>query len=906
MTDISNDNATDTNTATEAGANLPAEVIGALGYTEAQMQTFATLWAMLTPEQKAAWSPPTGGRMMDGKGLASSGPTEDDDFRAAVAALASEQKIKSAYLNVTTIFSAHHVPGHLVTRLHAREQPIPLFYLTNEALAAAANPSSDIFKKIANLNVPLDGSLDAALKTADIHKTLKRFIELWCIEPDNASLDDDELEALDDARRAWIGHLKIVDALVEGTQDAFDERVALAYDMEIRAAAHKIKGRRFDPSIVWEPLKQKVRERIQREEFDQARTPSILRRLHPDAASLLPLYASSAPAASRGGGRAFRPVDTVHPAEPVANSTVAHSFSAMPRPAGSSERRKGTGGPDICFGCGGVGHGIGICASRGRAKAAMRGRELRCDDGNGAELCKSFQISGCTFGGADGSCRPGAESTAGMGCARDPAGSSISPRERVVTPLVLSEWEALYNTLRESLKLRYADVLAAIRGRFDIGIADSETIANTFTATPSSRYSAEEVSVILDYLHEELDAGRVVGPLPQEDVERILGGTFQTSIFKLVDKPGSEKKRFVRDFSSPRRGPLPSINECIATVMCLDDSYYIDLALPMGLSTEAWGSIANLLRNGLEEEWGAEGFRLRNWVDDFALMFARLLGGSRTATNTFVDDRLDRLGLPRRKEKDRPIDPDDPTFPLIRFVWCVATKAVRLLEKKRVKFLARLDPLLNRSMRIHLEPLERVVGSLVHLAHVVPEGKFRLRALFVFSAEFGGNYFASRHPSSAKTKTRPDDHYEGVYGEVLWWKEILSCASSEDGAVCSIGCQLRPTLPDLDAELLSDAPDRGIGILVNGRWETYTLRPGWNGAGGRNLDFAEALGVELAVVALLSLPDGERIEGFTLSPIATTSPSSTAGARRSMRTQPSTAFCAVTSRSSTVAKPCCK
>ncbi|GAA5883765.1 hypothetical protein JCM1840_007564 [Sporobolomyces johnsonii] len=280
-------------------------------------------------------------------------------------------------------------------------------------------------------------------------------------------------------------------------------------------------------------------------------------------------------------------------------------------------------------------------------------------------------------------------------------------------------------------------------------------------------YSTETITALLDYLHEELEAGQL-----------------------LVNKPGSDKKRFVRDVSSPRRGPLPSINESITsngsgayrfktawhvfdhiaaivlvlsisahvyitdvmntfrqlttlpsqcrwTVMNLNDNYYINRTLPMGLSTsmETWGSIANLLRDRLECE--------DSWAN----------------TNNIVDARLKYLRLPHRKEKDWLIAPDDPTFPFIGFVWCMETKTVHLLEKKRVKFLARLQLLLNRSTQIWLGPLEWVVGSLAHLAHlshVVPEGKFCLRALFAFTAEFRGNYFITREPSSTKTKVCPD------------------------------------------------------------------------------------------------------------------------------------------------------
>ncbi|GAA5917746.1 hypothetical protein JCM5296_003558 [Sporobolomyces johnsonii] len=75
-------------------------------------------------------------------------------------------------------------------------------YLNTTTIFAAAIPTSDVFKKISNLNVPLDPSLGATLKTADLHKMLKRFIELWCMEPDNDELEEDELEVLDDVRRA--------------------------------------------------------------------------------------------------------------------------------------------------------------------------------------------------------------------------------------------------------------------------------------------------------------------------------------------------------------------------------------------------------------------------------------------------------------------------------------------------------------------------------------------------------------------------------------------------------------------------------------------------------------------------------------------------------------------------------
>ncbi|GAA5916739.1 hypothetical protein JCM5296_003935 [Sporobolomyces johnsonii] len=312
MTDMTKTNAA--GASPTGSTSLPDEVAGraqARGYDETQVAPLALLWAVLTEEQKQAWmegeNAGSQGQQQEDRGTGSDDdgdstksrtlsaspkkcrPAEDDDLRVAVAVLASDQKIKvsasrgkksrvgagmtadkqAAYLNlnVSTSFGAHDLPSHLVTRLHAHHQLIPLFYLTNEALAAAAIPSSEVFKKISNLNVPLDAFLNATLKTSDLHKTLKRFIELWCMEPEGETLGGEELDALDNARQAWIGHLKIVDALVEGTEDKFGEHVTVTYDMEIRAAVHQIKDCRFDPSAVWEPLKQKAQECIQREEL---------------------------------------------------------------------------------------------------------------------------------------------------------------------------------------------------------------------------------------------------------------------------------------------------------------------------------------------------------------------------------------------------------------------------------------------------------------------------------------------------------------------------------------------------------------------------------------------------------------------------------------------------------------
>ncbi|GAA5874641.1 hypothetical protein JCM1840_007435 [Sporobolomyces johnsonii] len=56
------------------------------------------------------------------------------------------------------------------------------------------------------------------------------------------------------------------------------------------------------------------------------------------------------------------------------------SIPALPKSGNvsPSERKKGAESPgkstDTCFGCGGTGHSVGICTSKGRTRAAMCGR----------------------------------------------------------------------------------------------------------------------------------------------------------------------------------------------------------------------------------------------------------------------------------------------------------------------------------------------------------------------------------------------------------------------------------------------------------------------------------------------------------------------------------------------------
>ncbi len=78
--------------------------------------------------------------------------------------------------------------------------------------------------------------------------------------------------------------------------------------------------------------------------------------------------------------------------------------------------------------------------------------------------------------------------------------------------------------------------------------------------------------------------------------------------------------------------------------------------------------------------------------------------------------------------------------------------------------------------------------------------------------------------------------------DLKWWETTLS----EPGLFRS----LQPKGPQLDWDISIDAStDWGISVVVNGKWDTWSLCPGWKSE-GRNIAWLEALVVEFLVYIL--------------------------------------------------------
>ncbi|SJL12757.1 uncharacterized protein ARMOST_16188 [Armillaria ostoyae] len=78
--------------------------------------------------------------------------------------------------------------------------------------------------------------------------------------------------------------------------------------------------------------------------------------------------------------------------------------------------------------------------------------------------------------------------------------------------------------------------------------------------------------------------------------------------------------------------------------------------------------------------------------------------------------------------------------------------------------------------------------------------------------------------------------------DLKWWETTLSKPS--------LFCSLQPKGPQLDWDISVDASmDWGIGMIVNSKWDAWSLHPGWKSE-GRNISWLEALAIEFLVYIL--------------------------------------------------------
>lgn len=168
--------------------------------------------------------------------------------------------------------------------------------------------------------------------------------------------------------------------------------------------------------------------------------------------------------------------------------------------------------------------------------------------------------------------------------------------------------------------------------------------------------------------------------------------------------------------------------------------------------------------------------------------------------------------------------------PFLGFSWDLDNHTVSLLEEKQSKYLQAIRDW--KSRRLHsLEQVQKLYGKLLHTSLVIPKGRAYLTKLEAMLGTFNNRPFTPHH---APQHTEED---------LLWWERLLR------GPTITRTVSIPADLTEIHA--YSDASSGwGIGITVGKRWRAWRLRKGWK-MDGRDIGWAEAVGFELLVIAVL-------------------------------------------------------
>jgi hypothetical protein len=122
------------------------------------------------------------------------------------------------------------------------------------------------------------------------------------------------------------------------------------------------------------------------------------------------------------------------------------------------------------------------------------------------------------------------------------------------------------------------------------------------------------------------------------------------------------------------------------------------------------------------------------------------------------------------------------------------------------------------------------LGTLVHCSLAIPDGRSRLPSISRFTASFN-------HLTSPYAHRTPN---AGVFSDISWWRNQLSLP------FCGSTLSRPPTISPI--EFWVDASSSwGIGVVFNGSWNFWKLRPGWD-KDGRNIGWAEMVAIELGLM----------------------------------------------------------
>ena len=192
--------------------------------------------------------------------------------------------------------------------------------------------------------------------------------------------------------------------------------------------------------------------------------------------------------------------------------------------------------------------------------------------------------------------------------------------------------------------------------------------------------------------------------------------------------------------------------------------------------------------------------------------------------------RISSLNVPWHEEKGD----DSFTFvtTFISFLWDIPQKLVSLPEIKRQKFHEWVRRFLASfgNQPCTMRDVEKIHGSLCHVAFVHLDGRSQLPSLSNFAASFHGDEFITRRPSCS------------MITDLSWWLKKLSQPH--------VARSLRPYGPLQDLGIYVDASTSwGIGIIIGDEWAAFRLSPSWK-IPGHDICWLETVAIELLTYLL--------------------------------------------------------
>ena len=285
-----------------------------------------------------------------------------------------------------------------------------------------------------------------------------------------------------------------------------------------------------------------------------------------------------------------------------------------------------------------------------------------------------------------------------------------------------------------------------------------------------------------------------------------------------------------------RTCPVHPAHKPWLVVQGLSDKFYIDHTHPFGAA--AASSNAGMIANAVVDIWQAEGVKPILKYEDDLKIFRYPVDAGVFQHDEFKyeydrDEALSRISsllVPWHKDKG------DLSFSYITnfigFCWDLPKKRVSLPEEKRLKFHNRVRIFLDSftGRRCSLLDVQKIHGSLCHVAFVYVQGRSRLPSLSNFIASFMDNEFALRYPPHS------------MITDLKWWLSTLDNPKFYR--------KLLPRSPCHDMGLFVDASTSwGIGIIVAGKWTAFRLHQNWK-VEGWDICWLETVAVEILLYIL--------------------------------------------------------